>query len=295
MKYALLPAEDDHTGHEDGALDCGECSQARKLVAAMDALFSAAGADWTPPPPTPPSVATTECVPRAPRAVTRDAAPYPVEWPPGKKWRVDHLKALCDGFRLETGGKKPELVERLRQYIEITGAARPVDVARGGWGLGDVARGRGGLANVARGGGGLADAAPGGGGLGDAAPGGLSTDAATCLSPTEQSAPPPPTAPPPATVTPPTGDLLKLCKLRMRLHKVSDRIVRHMAHKLRKKYHADVQDKWISELLPDEAVCIIDYKMKYLHKTFLQAKGEMIGQAGVSIHIMYFTLRKPDS
>jgi hypothetical protein len=74
MKYALLPAEDDHTGHEDGALDCGECSQARKLVAAMDALFSAAGADWTPPPPTPPSVATTECVPRAPRAITRDAA-----------------------------------------------------------------------------------------------------------------------------------------------------------------------------------------------------------------------------
>jgi len=68
-----------------------------------------------------------------------------------------------------------------------------------------------------------------------------------------------------------------------------------MAHKLRKKYHADVQDKWISELLPDEAVCIIDYKMKYLHKTFLQAKGEMIGQAGVSIHIMYYILRKPDS
>jgi hypothetical protein len=67
-----------------------------------------------------------------------------------------------------------------------------------------------------------------------------------------------------------------------------------MAHKLRKKFHADVQDKWIRELDDKSAVCILDYKMKFLGLTFREAQGEMIGQAGTSIHILYFLVKKPD-
>jgi len=67
-----------------------------------------------------------------------------------------------------------------------------------------------------------------------------------------------------------------------------------MAHKLRKKFHADVQDKWIRELDDKSAVCILDYKMKFLGLTCRQAQGEMIGKSGTSIHILYFLVKKPD-
>eukprot|EP00854_Cymbomonas_tetramitiformis_P030132 gene30132-37628_t len=39
---------------------------------------------------------------------------------------------------------------------------------------------------------------------------------------------------------------------------------------------------------------IADYKMKWLSKNYRQLQGEMIGQAGISIHIIYYLGTTPD-
>eukprot|EP00959_Pyramimonas_sp_CCMP1952_P461280 9481325-Pyramimonas_sp.AAC.1 len=100
-------------------------------------------------------------------------------------------------------------------------------------------------------------------------------------------------ATPTVSATNAPGISLELRRLRKRFDRVHTVLLSYMGHLMRKHHQGGALDVLLSELAPGHGICIADYLMKQLLRTYRQAKGEMIGQAGVSVHILYCIFRVP--
>ena len=98
----------------------------------------------------------------------------------------------------------------------------------------------------------------------------------------------------------PTGTVtaaLLIRRLGLKFKHIEQRGLHYLGHVVRKHHQASQQDCLIHDLVIDDeerrATVIADYKMKQLHLSALQARGEMIGAAGISVHIFYSIFAVP--